>query len=271
MATIMAILTSAIVLLGVVTPVLGQGQPRAGGVVDVLTDVLGLDRTVRGHVVQHREGTLVLRGDDDRTYTINTAGLDAKSIGQLKDGRPVTVSLKSGDRGAMPIAAAVEAGQGSAKAFQRVEGTVESVNGDQITFGTREGTTIVVDRSRIVGQAPMVATGETATLVYEQEPQLAGVWLDSREIQPSASVPSGAYQRVHGYVQSLGLGTLTLESDDGRTLTIDTTQVTEPPRVRPGDVVSVVGKASGDRRDRFVAELIQPDAEGPAAAPRWGR
>lgn len=255
-------------IIAIVTTVL-----LSGGVLDVLTDVLGLERTARGHVVQHREATLVLRGDDGRTYTINTAGLDSSAMARLKEGRPVTVALKSGSGpDAMPIAESVSAGPGASKAFRRVEGTVEAVTGDRITFRTRDGMTLTLDRSRIVGEAPRVAVNETATVVYEEEPRLAGVWIDTREIQPSAAVPPGAYERLHGYVQSVGLGTLVLKTDRGAVLTVDTTQVGEAVRVRPGDVVTIVGKPAQDHRERFVAEIIQTDTtSAPSATPPTGR
>ena len=254
-------LTAIFTMLAVLVAAVASAQPRGGvgGVLDVLSETLGLDRTVRGHVVQHREATLVLRGDDQRIYTINTAGLDVAALGRLKEGRPVGVTLKSPGPGAMPIAAAIQVGQGPAKVFRRVEGTVQRVEGDRITFGARDGQTITLDRARIVGEPPRVAPNETATLVYEDEPQVAGVWIDTREVQPSAAVPEGGYQRVRGFVEALGLGTLTLKADDGRSLVVDTTQLPEPVRVRPGDLVSVIGKPSPANRERFIAEVVQKD------------
>ncbi len=53
----------------------------------------------------------MLRGDDGRLVRVNSAGLDAGSIAQLKEGRYVTVTVKDSlTPGAMPIAASVEAG-----------------------------------------------------------------------------------------------------------------------------------------------------------------
>ena len=71
--------------------------------------ILDLARTARGWVVQNRVGVLTLRGDDERLYRINTAGLDASALALLKEGRYVTVAVKQGvTAGAMPIAASVE-------------------------------------------------------------------------------------------------------------------------------------------------------------------
>jgi hypothetical protein len=161
----------------------------AGGVLDVLGDVLGVTPSARGHVVQHREATLVLRGDDRRIYTINTAGLDQTAMARLKDGLPVTVALKSGSGpDAMPIASFVEERRGAPKVFRRVDGVVEAVDGDRVTVKTADGIVLTLDRSRVVGEAPRVVEGETATLVYEEEPALAGVWIDTHDVQPSAGM-----------------------------------------------------------------------------------
>ena len=181
------IVLTAVVLMTSVAPALAQGPGRASGVYDVLTDILGLNRTVQGHVVQHREGTLILRGEDARTYTINSAGLDLTTLRSLRDGRPVTVTLKSSPDGGMPVAASLKHAEGPAKVFRRVEGTVDAVTDDRITFTTHGGNILTLDRARIIGEALHVAPNETATLVYEQEPRLAGVWIESREVQPAAA------------------------------------------------------------------------------------
>jgi len=98
-------------LLGAAAPAAAQGLPSRGAV-EALTDVLDLARTARGWVIRHREGMLVLRGEDERLYRINTAGLDAPTLATLTEGRFVTVSLKpSLTPGAMPIAASVEPGE----------------------------------------------------------------------------------------------------------------------------------------------------------------
>jgi hypothetical protein len=96
-------------LVAVASPAVAQ-NPRAPAL-DALTDLLGLPQTARGWVVRHREGMLILRGDDDRIQRINTAGLDAGSLAMLKEGRYVTVAVKPSLTGAMPIAAAVEPGE----------------------------------------------------------------------------------------------------------------------------------------------------------------
>jgi hypothetical protein len=63
-------------------------------------------------------------------------------------------------------------------------------------------------------------------------------------------------------VESIGLGTLILQTGDGR-FTVDTGRVDESvvAAVRPGDVVTVTGQAS-DAPGRFVAESIQARRPG---------
>jgi photosystem II stability/assembly factor-like uncharacterized protein len=103
--------TGLAVVLASAAPAAAQA-PRPPAALEALTDVLDLARAARGWVVRHREGTLVLRGDDDRISRINTAGLDAGSLALLKEGRYVTVAVKpSATPGAMPIAASVQPGE----------------------------------------------------------------------------------------------------------------------------------------------------------------
>lgn len=191
MAIVVALLTTIVALSGMTSPASAQSRP-ADAVLEALDQVLGLRWNARGHVIQHREATLVLRGEDRRIYTINTAGLDVSAMTHLKEGHPVIVALDRGtEPDAMPIAASVAAGSGPTKTFRRVEALVEAVDGQRITVKTREGVTLTLDGSRIVGEAPRVAPHEITTLVYEQEPALAGVWIDTCEIQPSATPRTG--------------------------------------------------------------------------------
>ena len=191
MTILIAIFTMIVASAGIADAALAQPSRAGGAVWDTLNEVLGLNWHAHGYVVQHREATLVLRGDDRRVYTINTAGLDRSALSRLKDGRPVTVELKRATKAdAMPIAASVAARSGPTKIFRRVEGTVAAVSDETITFRTREGLTLALDATRIVGEPPRVDANETATLIYEQEPTVAGVWIDTSETQPSAA-PAG--------------------------------------------------------------------------------
>ena len=196
-----AFVTTLAALLQMTTPVLAQ-QSRDERVQEILSDIYApIDHAapidvVRGSVVEHREGTLILRDEEGRLHTINTAGLDAAVMARLEEGRDVMVALKSGSPGAMPIAAAVEA----------------------------------------------------------------------IEVQPSASIGGRALDRVRGSVERIGIGTLTLKTDAGVELTVDTTQVTEPVRLRPGDAVTIVGTLVQGVARRFVAEEIVGETDSPPAS-----
>jgi hypothetical protein len=190
---VLAIVTTFAAVVGTTIP--AGAQPPADSVRDILSDIYApIDHSapidvVRGSVVEHREATLVLRGDDGRIHTINTAGLDVAAMARLHAGSPVMVALKSGSPGAMPIASAVEA----------------------------------------------------------------------IEIQPSASVPGRLLDRVHGAVARIGLGTVTLKTDAGVELTVETTQLTKPVQLRPGDIVTVLGTMAQGVSPRFRAEEIFAD------------
>ncbi len=76
--------------------------------------------------------------------------------------------------------------------------------------------------------------------------------------QPPAPVIQ--MQRLHGTVQEVDGSTFTLIADDGRTLTIDMSQIAEDVRgaMTPGDGVTVLGVA-GDDVNRVIARHIQQD------------
>jgi hypothetical protein len=200
-AAAVAVLTTLAVVLQTTTPVLAQPS-RDDRVREILSDIYApIDHAapidvVRGSVVEHREGTLILRDEEGQRHTINTAGLDAATMAGLEEGRDVMVALKSGSPGAMPIAAAVEA----------------------------------------------------------------------IEVQPSASIGGRALDRVHGSVDRIGLGTVTLRTDAGVELTVETTQLMEPVRLRPGDSVTVVGTMARGVTPRFIAEEIVSETDSPPAS-----
>lgn len=105
---------------------------------------------------------------------------------------------------------------------------------------------------------------DQGTLIYEPGPrhEVTTLWLERQGTQPSAAVipraiGPGEYQRIYGYVQFVGWITMSFKPDDGRTLTVDTSQVDTQVRstVRQGDLVSVVGKTA-TRADQFVTKII---------------
>ncbi len=236
-----------------------------------------LDRFLRsgqssltGHVVVLRDNELVLRGQDGKTYVINTSAVNQQALAQVAPGQEVSVSLRPGQNQAL-IAESVQPASGARQAFQTTNGTVQSVSGSRVTFRTDAGMTIPVDLSQVAGRVPPFQPNQPATLYYEsQAPQssLVAVWLEPQSglaasppttATPSTATSTGAYQRLHGYVQSIGVGTISLKSDEGQIFTVDTSRVGDQARqgLQPGDVVSVVGQTTGT--NEFTAEVIEKD------------
>lgn len=184
-------LRSAVVLttlsLAIVSPAVAADKPDVGQIVgDALSGVLGKnEKAVRGNVVSIGP-PLIMRGDDGRTYTVDTASLPAASWQTLQPGDTVTIAAKPGRNSGELIASRIQA-----------------------------------DRS------------------------------------PSASGPSASgYQRIRGYVESVGVSSLTLKEDSGRTVAVDTSGLNQQmvASTRPGDLVSVVGQMTGTG---FRASVIQ--------------
>lgn len=246
---------------------LAAGAPAAAQtgerVLDVLTDLLRGDRPLRGHVVAVHDADVIVAGADGRTYVVGTAGVEQRQLGALEPGRPVRITLREGGGGQALVAAAIAAERAPRREFRTVSGSVEAVEGDQIRFRTRDGFVVRLAADQIVGRRPTLRPGEPATLTYEQRPDaIVGVWIDpgaapAASPRPGEPAAPGGFQRVQGFVESVGIGTLTMKTDDGRVLTVDLREargaVTD---VRPGDLVSVVGRPVGDR---VVAELVQRD------------
>jgi hypothetical protein len=249
--------------------VLATGVPAGAQtgerVFETLTDLLRGTQQLQGHVVAVRDAEVVVRGRDNRTYTISTTNVDRRQLGRLQPGQPVKVNLRRGS-GETLVASSLEPEGGDPRSFRTASGVVESVSGDRVRFRTSEGFIIPVDLAQIVGPKPSLRSGETATVTYEQTGQtpLTAVWIEPGAAFGAASprtteppgVTGGGYERIHGFVESVGLGTLTLKADDGRTMTIDVSNTRGNVRdVRPGDLVNVVGRSTGS--DRFVAEVVQ--------------
>ena len=199
----------------------------------------------------------IVRGDDDRTYVVNTSGVDLSAVQGLKPGQAVSVTARSAGQNGVVIASALKSESSPTKNFQAIEGTVESVNGTKITFKTPNGLTLPWDLRQVIGRAPNLQPNTPATLTVEQDRDaLTVVWNEPRASRvgaasststtssalpstpptgsaPSASTPSASpstssvasagYQRVHGYVQSVASRSLALKTDGGQTLTVDTT------------------------------------------------
>jgi len=218
----------------------------------------GGTRTLHGSVIVSDGNTIVLRTDDKSTYRIDLASLDPSSRTSLAPGQTVTVTARGGTSDVL-TATQVQADAGAANSttFQRVSGTVQETGKQRILFKTGEGLVLPVDVSRIHG-LPYLAANQPATLYYEQgsQQEIQAVWLEpgtagaqAAGTQPAASPsPTSVGQSVQGKVQTIGISTLTLQTPEGKTVTVDTSGVDQQSvaSVRPGDAVTVTGSASTD-------------------------
>ena len=262
MFKIIGILTTLVLVLGAGMPAQAQTGEK---VLDTLGDLLrgGGGQQVQGYVVVMHDADVVVQAKDGRILTVSTSDVDRSQLSRLHPGKQVKVTLKRGTDQAL-AAAAIEPLSGDQRSFHTATGVVESVSGDRVQVRAADGTVIPLDLSHFVGTKPTLRQGDQATVTYDQSGQTrTAVWIEARPglgaASPSTTAPSGAmgggYERIHGFVEAVGLGTLTLKADDGRTMTVDVTNTRgNAGDVRPGDLVNVVGRSTGDR---FVAEVVQ--------------
>jgi len=205
---------------------------------------------------------------------VDMSAIPTQAWHPIELGQAVTLAAKSGREPNTLIAGRIHAdpadratGKTAKRPFNSVQGTVEAVQGSQIRFRTADGSVVRADAAQMPGHAT-IRVNERGVLTYERGPRqrATALWLERAEIQPAASVgPKAAgpaeYQRIHGYVQSVGWATMSLKTDDGRVLAVDTSAVDAQVRnvLRPGDLVSVLGKTTA-RADQFVAELVEREA-----------
>ncbi|HEV8639981.1 MAG TPA: hypothetical protein VGV13_02670 [Methylomirabilota bacterium] len=120
--------------------------------------------SLRGHVVMITDSKVIVRGDDGRTYTVNTAAVDLEELGALEPGHAVGVTTE----GAGP--------------------TGGLIGGSSVTFEASDGTVLFLDLARIGGRRPAVEANAPATLIHESGPQgPVPVWIEPRKGRPAAS------------------------------------------------------------------------------------
>src|SRR6266705_2749436 len=79
----------------------------AKSVWDVLSDVLGNDQRVRGHVVYVRDTTLIVRADDGQTYMVDATAVSSTARASLTPGQPVAIIGKPGPKSYLLVASDV--------------------------------------------------------------------------------------------------------------------------------------------------------------------
>jgi hypothetical protein len=154
----------------------------------------------------------------------------------------------------------------------RIHAQVVATTGSSLIVKADDGQTYTVDTSSLPaaswrnleagrGVTLTVSRGKSAdTLVASR------VAADAPGSYPSASpgtagstaAAQNGYQRLHGYVESLGVSGMTLKADNGQTVSVDTSGLNRETlaSIRPGDLVSVVGKSSGSG---FQASVVRKE------------
>ena len=160
--------------------------------------------------------------------------------------------------------------------WDRVSGTVDRVDGDWVVIRTDDGRMVRTDLSHARDRSRRddeVRRGDriVAGGVMDGDRLIARFYRDGRE-GDTTQAPQGAWQRIHGRVQSIEGNTLRFRADDGRVLIVDMRDVN--PNVRRALVrdegATLIGFA-GTRPNEFRAEYIQQDNSDPsrgAASPR---
>ena len=267
---------TTLVLL-VASPAVAQQSDGAGQAIgNILSSVLGSDSRLQGHVVLATGPHLIFRGDDGRTYTVDMAALPAADWRDLQPGDSVALVAKKGSNADTLIARRIQPNSSAPRAaYRTAHGTVQSVTGSEATLRTAEGRMLTLDLSSLP-RTSRPTPNQPATIVYEQQRGTrrgTALWVQpetaSSGTQPSASVPTtpydgstassrSGYQRIHGFVESLGVSSLTLKADNGETIAVDTRGLDRQTlaSTRPGDVVSVVGQMSGNS---FRASVLQKE------------
>jgi hypothetical protein len=244
---------------------------------DILSGLPGEYQRLHGDRVHVSGATMIVRADDGKTYAVDMSALETQMWHPIELGQAVTLAAKPGREPNALIAARLQAdpadratGKTPKKPFISAQGTIESAQDSELRFKMPDGRVVWADASQMPGRAA-VRVNDQGTLIYDRDPRqrVTALWFERSETQPSAApIPSaaptprvvrpGEYQRIYGYVQSVGGTTMSFKADDGRILTVDTTQVDAQVRstVRQGDLVSVLGKTTA-RADQFVAEVIE--------------
>jgi hypothetical protein len=185
MRLLISVLIVLVTLSTGVAPVGAQSEPGS----KTPSGAQRADEPLRGFVVAVHDSDLVVRGRDDRTYTISTAGVDASFVTRLMVGQPVKVTLRRGEPTEAPAAASVEFDTGPTRSYLIASGVVESTLGDRVQFRSLEGLGVPMDLGQLVGPKPDVRPGDNTTLIYEQTPQnpLSAVWIERSGAYPAAS------------------------------------------------------------------------------------
>lgn len=236
-------------------------------------------------------GTLVVKGDDGRSYNISTQGLSTAER-TFTVGERVSVAAREGGSADRLNALAVEhrgaataSGQPSqpaqpdhrgARDWKRVHGKVESVTGTSMRFKADDGRSLDVDLARVSSNVQTALDPNEGATIVGFEDARSGRF-HARYVQQDSSDPSRkaaavavdeqAWQKIRGTVQSVDGNKMVLRTDDNRTLNVDMASVSSSVRsnMQKGGVVTVTGHYHGDQNN-VNAQYIQAESS-PSASP----
>jgi outer membrane lipoprotein SlyB len=182
------------------------------------------------------------------------------------------------------LTAATGASAVDEKAWQKVHGKVEKVDGMTLTIKTDDNKTVTTDISQVSDSVRKGLTSGEAVTVSGQwkgdESHLVARFVQQDSSDPARGgsvagqaakppVDEKSWQNVHGKVEKVEGTTLTFRTDGGKAVTADMAQVSENVRkaLTPGEGVTVEGQYKADQ-NHMVARFIQQDSSNPA---RGGR
>ena len=179
---------------------------------------------------------------------------------------------------ALLAAAALVALTSTAEA-ELLHGTVIGLGSTRLTLRADDGQTYHVDLTKVdPAVRAAVAIGDKVTVSGDVAGgRVVAKYVDLDSGDPTrggqlAAVPGPddpSWQRVHGVVTRVSGTTLTLKTEDGRRLTIDTARVNDRIRatVRKGERITVAGLRSADK-SHFTGRYILKESAAEAASPR---
>lgn len=135
------------------------------------------------------------------------------------------------------------------------------------------------EQTRNLGNRPVTVIGAEGARNDEIRAYIVDVFdTKPRVAQGFTDAPSGAFQRVHGTVESVSGNTARVKTDEGRTINVHLTEMDKKGAVRAGERVTMVGRVEGgtyrafwarareDDRDTFTSASTDRDEPG-----RWRR
>lgn len=220
------------------------------------------EQVLHGTIEQVDGPRIILRADDGRQYTIDTTRVPGFTL-TGSTGREVTVSARSGQRPGELEAVAIEAGRTGG--WQRIHGTIQSVEGANVTLRADDGRLYTIDTTAVPNFTLTGSTGREVTVTARTGQQPGQLEAVAIEAGTGAASPGEGWQRIHGQVQSVQGTRVTLRADDGRLLTVDASKVSPAIRqaLKPNEGVTVTGH-QWLGPNRLQAEYIQQDASDPS-------